>query len=187
MKKASIVASAFAATLGIESAYADDFAGAFAGLKAGGARSQAEGNYSTDRKVGGTGGVELGYDWNVYRAIVGVSTFADFNSRTNHTEAGKPTKFGSNVFGAALLLGAPINNEWLVYAKVGAGHLRGTGDASAVSATGLYYALGVSYEFAPRWAVGAEVYDSSGKRSGTKIDNDSMALTINYHFGGIGH
>lgn len=183
MKKSLIAMTAFAAVLQIPAAHANDFDGAFVGLKAGDNLSRTTGNYATDSKNTGTGGAEAGYLWTVYPNVVaGFSTFYDYNGRVDRTlQNGSSTKYGSDDFGGDAIVGTPID-KFLIYGKLGLARVQGKDDASGLSHDGFHTGLGVDYALAPKWTIGAEWTDARASEHGTKLANDNFVVTVKYHF-----
>lgn len=183
MKKSLIATAAFAAFLQIPAAQANDFDGAFVGLKGGDNLSRTEGKTATDLKNSGTGGLEAGYLWTVDpRVVVGLSGFYDYNGRVErNAHDGISTKYGSNDYGVDAIIGTPID-KFLIYGKLGLARIQGKDDASGLSHTGFQSGLGVDYALAPRWTIGTEWTDERASEHGTKLINDNFVVTVKYHF-----
>jgi hypothetical protein len=191
MDKRTMAIVAIAAVYGIQSAYADGpegaadrFAGGYAGLQSGMNRSKGDGGVASDGKFGLGGGSEAGYLWNAYGQIAGISVFGQDDFAVTHRAKanGRSIKFGSDVYGADLVLGHPID-DWLIYLKAGLAHVRADDDARVVHENHFHAGFGVSYLVAPHWTVGAEFADAAAQRNGSKVDNESLLFTAAYHFG----
>ena len=117
---------------------------------------------------------------------MGVSAFYDYNDSVNHSASnGITTKFGSQVSGADLILGTPIN-KWLIYAKLGDAYVTGIDAAKSLDRNTFHGGVGVSYAVAPHLSVGTEWTDERASKDGTSLENNNFAITVDYRFGGFG-
>lgn len=188
MKNITIATLAAAASLAMNvPAQASDFDGAYVTLKGGMDHTKASGTYQAEKKNVGAGGVELGYRWDVgHGVLLGADTFFDYDARARHdTAVGGTTKYGSNVYGADFTAGTVIDTKLYVYGKVGGAHVKGIDDASGFARNAMHYGVGVAYEVAPRWTVGAEYTDTRAKEHGNRLNNDNVMLTVSYQFGDV--
>jgi OOP family OmpA-OmpF porin len=197
MKKTTLNIAISAALLALTaSAQAGDFGGGYIGAKAGWNRSTFSGPATVNgvpnvvmdvaAKNAGTGGLELGYNWDNGGYLLGIDGFVDFNAKATHnaTAGGVAgtTNYGSTVAGADLKLGVPGTN-WLPYVKVGYANTKANGGMSG-SGNGLHAGIGLEYKFAPHWSFGAEYTATNGKSNGANLKNNNLTFGLNYYFSG---
>lgn len=183
MKKSTMTIALAAALLSISAVQASEFSGGWIGAKVGNNRSDVSAVPAFNAKDANTYGFEAGYNWDMGGFLLGVDGFADFNQKTTHTTS-VPAAFanyGTDVYGLDAKLGLPSGN-WLPYAKLGYGSVRGTGVSLAGSASGAHLGLGVEYKFAPHWSVAGEYTNISSKSNGIKVNNNNLTIGINYYF-----
>ena len=180
MKKSTLTIALAAALLSMSAAQASEFAGGFLGLKAGQNRSDRT---SVAAKNATTYGFEGGYNWDVNSFLLGVGGFADYNQKATHATAipGTFANYGTDAYGLDAKLGLPLGN-WLPYAKLGYGSMRGTGVSLQGSANGAHVGLGVEYKFASHWSVAGEYTNISASSNGIKVNNDNFTVGLNYYF-----
>jgi len=180
MKKSTLTIALAAALLSMSAAQASEFAGGFLGLKAGQNRSDRT---SVAAKNATTYGFEGGYNWDVNSFLLGVGGFADYNQKATHATAisGTFANYGTDAYGLDAKLGLPLGN-WLPYAKLGYGSMRGTGVSLQGSANGAHVGLGVEYKFASHWSVAGEYTNMSSSSNGIRVNNDNFTVGLNYYF-----
>ena len=180
MKKSTLTIALAAALLSMSAAQASEFAGGFLGLKAGQNRSDRT---SVAAKNATTYGFEGGYNWDVNSFLLGVGGFADYNQKATHATAipGTFANYGTDAYGLDAKLGLPLGN-WLPYAKLGYGSMRGTGVSLQGSANGAHVGVGVEYKFASHWSVAGEYTNISASSNGIKVNNDNFTVGLNYYF-----
>jgi len=149
-------------------------------LKAGQNRSDRT---SVAAKNATTYGFEGGYNWDVNSFLLGVGGFADYNQKATHATAipGTFANYGTDAYGLDAKLGLPLGN-WLPYAKLGYGSMRGTGVSLQGSANGAHVGLGVEYKFASHWSVAGEYTNMSSSSNGIRVNNDNFTVGLNYYF-----
>ncbi|OIO78789.1 MAG: hypothetical protein AUJ88_05180 [Gallionellaceae bacterium CG1_02_56_997] len=180
MKKSTLTIALAAALLSMSAAQASEFAGGFLGLKAGQNRSDKT---FVAAKNATTYGFEGGYNWDVNSFLLGVDGFADFNQKATHATAipGTFANYGTDAYGLDAKLGLPLGN-WLPYAKLGYGSMRGTGVSLQGSANGAHVGLGVEYKFASHWSVAGEYTNMSSSSNGIRVNNDNFTVGLNFYF-----
>lgn len=184
MKKSTLTLALAAALLSVSVVQASEFSGGWIGGKIGNNRSDVTDTVAVataTAKNATTYGFEAGYNWDINSFLLGVDGFADFNQKTTHNTIPVGTiNFGTDVYGLDLKAGLPMG-DWLPYAKLGYGSVRGTG-ALIGSAGGAHLGLGVEYKFAPHWSVAGEYTNISSKATGVKVNNNNLTIGINYYF-----
>lgn len=183
MNKNKLVVALAAALIGMSAAQASEFSGGYLGLKAGQNRSDVSAVPSFAGKNATTFGLEGGYNWDVNSFLLGVGAFADFNQKATHSTSVPATfaNYGTDVYGLDVKLGLPSGN-WLPYAKLGYGSVRGTGVSLVGSGNGAHFGLGVEYKFAAHWSVAGEFTNISAKNNGIKVNNNNLTIGLNYYF-----
>jgi len=183
MKKSTISLALLAALSAMTGVQASEFEGAFVGARIGQNRSDIANVAATNSRNATTYGLDVGYNWDVRRYVVGVDAFVDSNNQTNHNvAAGGITNYGSDAYGADLKLGLP-NGRWMPYARLGYVHTKGTNNATTISGGGLHGGVGIEYKYTPNWGVNAEWSGSSAQFNGSKLNNDNLTFGLRYYFG----
>ena len=172
--------------------YHGPFTGAYVGAKAGvndsnmgvgnaaamsGVQIPHEHNYGTAL------GLEAGYGWALGRTVLGVDAGYGYNATGRSSYSSGNQGYGSRDYGLGLKFGIPVTDTLMPYAKLGYGHLTGTGSASGLSGNGANGGLGVEYLFAPHWSVAGEWNTISVSNNANTMNNNTYTLGVNYYFG----
>ena len=172
--------------------YHGPFTGAYVGAKAGvndsnmgvgnaaamsGIQIPHEHNYGTAL------GLEAGYGWALGRTVLGVDAGYGYNATGRSSYSSGNQGYGSRDYGLGLKFGIPVTDNLMPYAKLGYGHLTGTGAASGLSGNGANGGLGVEYLFAPHWSVAGEWNTMSVSSNANTMNNNTYTLGVNYYFG----
>ena len=127
------------------------------------------------------GYLQGGYNWDL-RVVVGVDAYFDWNSYAKHSNE---ISYGSRAYGVDAKVGLPVG-DWLPYFKLGYGYSTGTRDINlrTVAQNSLNGAVGIEYNFAPRWSAIAEYKRNSfSNRNGSiTINNKTFTFGFNYYF-----
>lgn len=183
----SIKGSGETASKGATPAPSSEYRGKYFGGKFGINNSSASG--TTDAPSASTlayglqgGYLQAGYNWDLSVVVVGVGAYVDWNSYTIHSNA---IAYASRGFGLDAKLGLPVG-DWMPYVKLGYGYSTGTRDINlrAVAQNSSNVAVGVEYNFAPRWSAIAEYKrDSfSNRDKSITINNRLFTFGFNYYF-----
>ncbi|MBB5190397.1 OOP family OmpA-OmpF porin [Silvimonas terrae] len=178
--KLLIIASA---VLSLHAIAADNFSGFYIGGKGGYNQLELSGNHYKDNTTESlTAGAEVGYNY-VFKNnfVLGADLFYDYVDRkaNSNVDAGN---FGTDGWGADVKLGYQIA-QWMPYAKLGYGRIKGTDVIRDFSANAFHGGLGVEYKIAPAWGLTGEWLATSPSDNGVKIKSNSVTLGLNYHFG----
>ena len=172
--------------------YHGPFTGAYVGAKAGvndsnmgvgnaaamsGIQIPHEHNYGTAL------GLEAGYGWALGRTVLGIDAGYGYNSTGRSSYFSGNQGYGSHDYGLGLKFGIPVTDKLMPYAKLGYGHLVGTGSASGLSGNGANGGLGVEYLFAPHWSVAGEWNTMSVSNNANTMNNNTYTVGVNYYFG----
>ena len=127
------------------------------------------------------GYLQGGYNWDLH-VVVGVVAYFDWNSYAKHSNE---ISYGSRAYGVDAKVGLPVG-DWLPYFKPGYGYSTGTRDINlrTVAQNSLNGAVGIEYNFAPRWSAIAEYKRNSfSNRNGSiTINNKTFTFGFNYYF-----
>lgn len=168
-------------------AQSSEYRGKYFGGKFGIVNSSASG--TTDAPSASTlsyglqgGYLQAGYNWDLSVVVVGVGAYVDWNNYAIHSN---DIAYASRGFGLDAKLGLPVG-DWMPYVKLGYGYSTGTRDINlrAVAQNSSNVAVGVEYNFAPRWSAIAEYKrDSfSNRDSSITINNKLFTFGFNYYF-----
>ena len=172
--------------------YHGPFTGAYVGAKAGvndsnmgvgnaaamsGIQIPHEHNYGTAL------GLEAGYGWALGRTVLGIDAGYGYNSTGRSSYFSGNQGYGSHDYCLGLKFGIPVTDKLMPYAKLGYGHLVGTGSASGLSGNGANGGLGVEYLFAPHWSVAGEWNTMSVSNNANTMNNNTYTVGVNYYFG----
>lgn len=122
-----------------------------------------------------------GYNRDFNNLVVGAGAFFDWNPARKHDSG---TIYGSRAYGVDVMLGMPIRDIWMPYARLGVGQSEGTKDLSKVSSVSPMFVFGVEYKFSPQLSTIGEfrMNDFSGGAGADKISNKTIAFGLNYYF-----
>jgi VCBS repeat-containing protein len=164
-----------------------EFRGKYFGGKIGINNSSASGttsapSASTLAYVLQGGYLQGGYNWDLRVVVVGVGAYFDWNSYAQHSNG---ISYGSRAYGVDAKVGLPVG-DWLPYFKLGYGYSTGIRDINlrTVAQNRLNGAVGIEYNFAPRWSAIAEYKRNSfSNRNGSiTINNKTFTFGFNYYF-----
>lgn len=136
--------------------YHGPFTGAYVGAKAGvNDSNMGVGNAAAlsggatpgipnNQNYGTALGLEAGYGWALGRTVLGIDAGYGYNTTGRSSYFSGNQGYGSHDYGLGLKFGIPITDKLMPYAKLGYGHLVGTGSASGLSGNGANGGLGVS-------------------------------------------
>lgn len=164
-----------------------EFRGKYFGIKFGINNSTASGTTSAPSAstlaYGLQGGyLQGGYNWDLRVVIAGVGAYFDLNNYTIHSNG---VGYGSYAYGVDTKLGLPID-DWLPYVKLGYGYSSGRENKilRTVAQQGANIAVGVEYNFAPRWSAIAEYKRDrfSNRDRSITINNKTFTFGFNYYF-----
>ncbi len=128
------------------------------------------------------GYLQGGYNWDLKAIVAGVGVYLDWNNYAIHSNG---VGYGSRALGLDAKLGLPVG-DWLLYVKRGYGYNDATKDANLGSIKGKspHSAVGVEYNFAPRWSAIAEykVNNFSNQDGSMTIKNKIFSFGLSYYF-----
>jgi len=170
--------------------YHGPFTGAYVGAQAGVTRSHlGDGNPAAlnsnlanipnTNNPGTALGLQAGYGWAVGGTVLGLDGFYGHNGSVGNGNY----SFGSRDYGLGLKFGIPVTDRLMPYAKLGYGHLTGTGSASGLSGNGANGGLGIEYLFASHWSLTSEWDAMSVSNNNNSMNNNTYTLGVNYYFG----
>ena len=163
------------------------FWGKYIGGKFGINNSSASGSISAPSATtfiyGMQGGyLQGGYNWDLDTFIAGIGGYADWNNFSQHSNG---VSYATRSWGLDAKIGYLIGN-WLPYVKRGYGFSTGTGnpDLNHVSNKGFNNAIGVEYNFTPRWSAIFEykINRFSNKSDTITIVDKTFSFGVNYYF-----
>jgi OOP family OmpA-OmpF porin len=175
--------------------YHGPFTGAYVGAKAGVNDSNmgvgnpraltggATPGIPNNQNYGTALGLEAGYGWALGRTVLGIDAGYGYNGTGRSGYFSGNQGYGSHDYGLGLKFGIPVTDKLMPYAKLGYGHLVGTGSASGLSGNGANGGLGVEYLFAPHWSVAGEWNTMSVSNNSNTMNNNVYTLGVNYYFG----
>ncbi len=172
--------------------YHGPFTGAYVGAKAvvndsnmgvGNAAAMSGIQIPHEHNYGTALGLEAGYGWALGRTVLGIDAGYGYNSTGRSSYFSGNQGYGSHDYGLGLKFGIPVTDKLMPYAKLGYGHLVGTGSASGLSGNGANGGLGVEYLFAPHWSVAGEWNTMSVSNNANTMNNNTYTVGVNYYFG----